>query len=102
MRFTIDLVSEFGEPLEPKEAASVFVYQCGAIVRDAIPITTQKWNKPGKKSDRVGETFVDDRAKDGLWNSLMAHFSLPELDTRELNEALRLKVRKWTLKKMGE
>ena len=66
MRFTIDLVSEFGEPLEPKEAASVFVYQCGAIVRDVIPITTHKWNKPGKKSDRVGETFFDDRAKEDL------------------------------------
>src|SRR4051812_41075079 len=99
MHFTIDLVSEFGEPLEPKEAASVFVYQCGAIVKDATPITTQKWNKPGKKIHRDGETFVDDRAKDGLWKSLMAHFSLPELDTLELTEAWRLQVRKWALKK---
>ena len=49
------------------------------------------------KGDRAGVTFVDERAKDVLWDSLMRHFTLPD----NLTDADLKKVRNFTLKKMA-
>ena len=93
VRFSIDLVSPQGQLLEPKEAANAFTSQCGVIVRDKVPITMRNWNKPGKKKDPAGSSFVDDRAKDTMWNSLMTHFTLPVLETDELTQQMTRKVK---------
>src|SRR5664279_2347992 len=95
---TIDAVSEDGEPLEPRKTTTAFVCQCGVLVRDNIPITIREWNKPAKVD---GVSFVDDRSKDWLWESLMSHFNLPVLATPELTDAMKSKVKKWALKKMA-
>ena len=95
---TIDAVSEDGEPLEPRKTATAFVSQCGVLVRDNIPITIREWNKPAKVD---GVSFVDDRSKDWLWESLMSHFNLPVLATPELTDAMKSKVKEWALKKMA-
>ena len=72
------------------------------ILRDTVPITTRNWNKPGKKRDPAGASFVDDRARDAMWNSLMTHFTLPVLETDELTQQMTRKVKHFALKKMGE
>ena len=69
------MISPLGEPKEPKKAADVFIKQCGVLVRDRIPITVRDWNK--RKGAPESE-FVAERYKEGLWNDLMAHFTLPE------------------------
>lgn len=69
------------------------------MVRDRIPITVREWNTTKKVRE---SEYVADRFKEGLWNDLMSHFTLPECETDEDREALRLKVKEWTLKKMGE
>ena len=94
----IELVSLLGEPLLPSMNAKAFVSQCGVVVRDNIPITIREWNKPAKAD---GVSFVEDRSKDWLWQSLMSHFTLPALATDELTQAMRLKVKEWALKKMA-
>ena len=80
----IEEVSRTGQPLRPIENANAFVSQCGVLVRDNIPITCREWHKPKKVE---GVSFVDDRVKDSLWDSLMSHFTLPALETDELTEA---------------
>ena len=69
------------------------------MVRDRIPITVREWNKT--KNAKESE-YISERYKEGLWNDLMAHFTLPEEATVEDTEKLRLKVKGWTLMKMGE
>ena len=81
---------------------NAFVHQYGVIVRDTVPITTREWNKPGKKRDPAGASFVDDRARDAMWNSLMTHFTLPFLETDELTQQMTRKVKHFALKKMVE
>ena len=66
-RFKNEEVAEDGKPIGPAQNAKAFVSQCGVIVRDNIPITIREWNKP--KVD--GVTYVDDRSKEMLWNTLM-------------------------------
>jgi hypothetical protein len=39
--------------------------------------------------------------KDGLWESLIAHFTLSSTENRELVELQKEKVREWALKKMA-
>jgi hypothetical protein len=39
---------------------------------------------------------------DDLWTRLSSKFTLPTLATAELIEALKLKVQKWSLKKMAQ
>jgi hypothetical protein len=94
-RFTIDEVTEDGEPIAPKENVHLFVNQCGVIVRDNIPITTREWNKP--KVD--GVSYVDQRSKDLLWDTLLSHFNLLP-DCKE--PIVMSKVKEWDLKKMAE
>ena len=44
-------------------------------MKDQLPISIQEWKKAAK--ERPDLTFVDQRAKDRLWESLMSHFTLP-------------------------
>ena len=107
-RFSIEEIAEDGQPIVPIQHARLFVNQCGAIVRDTIPITIQEWNKPKKAVD--GVSYVDQRSKDLLWETLMAHFNLPpeydeiEADGTPISGGLerRLRVKEWALKKMAE
>ena len=107
-RLSIDEIAANGKPMEPKEHATKFVNQCGVIARDTIPITIQEWNKPTKSG--AGVSYVDDRAKDDLWNKLMANFNLPpdyneiDADGTPIPGGLerRLRVKEFALKKMAE
>jgi hypothetical protein len=72
-RFTIEEIAPDGQPIAPKRTKDTFVHQCGVVVRDSVPISIQEWNK--KKDPEV--SYVQDRLKDDLWNSLMTNFSLP-------------------------
>ena len=97
VKFNIDSIkTSTGEPLEPRKNATKFKNKCGVIVRDQIPISVQEWKKPAK-GDRAGVTFVDKRAKDVLWTTLMEHFTLPD----NLTDADLKKVRNYALKKMA-
>jgi hypothetical protein len=98
----IETVSHNGQPTAPKKAADAFKNQCGVVVRNHIPISIQEWNKPAKVEDRAGVTYLDDRSKDGLFETLMAHFSLPELDDEEQSKQMLKMVKHWALKKMAE
>ena len=69
------------------------------MVRDRIPITVREWQKPKGVEDNE---YVAERYKDGLWNDLMAHFTLPECEEEDDTAALRDKVKVFTLKKMAE
>src|SRR4051812_27067773 len=81
--------------MEPKKAADKFVRQAGVLVRDQIPIIIEYWNKP-KKGDG---TFVDERSKETLWNSLLVNFTLPP-EEDENKPVIKEKVKEWTLNKM--
>ena len=96
-RFTIDQVAEDGELIAPAKHAKLFVSQCRVIIRDSIPITTREWNKP--KAD--GVSYVDQRSKDFLWNTLMTHFTLPQEEDEE-QKVIEAKVKALALKKMAE
>ena len=72
-RFPIEEIDRDGKPTAPKQTHDKFINQCGVIVRDNVPISIQEWNK--KKDD--GVSYVDDRSKDELWNTLMTNFTLP-------------------------
>ncbi|KAK1611409.1 hypothetical protein QYE76_035082 [Lolium multiflorum] len=73
--YTIDVISPTGKPLEPEEAYTKFINQCGVVVRDSVPITVQEWHEPVKA--RVGSSFVSKRKKKECWRTLMEHFVLP-------------------------
>ena len=97
--YTFEVISPTGEPKEPKKAARVFKKQCGVLVRDHVPISVREWHKRKGAND---SEYVAERYKEGLWNDLMAHFSLPECEDPAAAEKLRAKVKQWTLKKMAE
>ena len=111
-RYKIEAIAEDGRPILPVTHTSIFVSQCGVVVRDNIPITIQDWNKPKAAGRRSSTSFVDDRAKDMLWSTLMANFTLPHqnalddahpLEGDENNkDPIEEKVKEWTLKKMAE
>ena len=73
--YNIDVISPTGKPLEPEEAYTKFINQCGVVVRDSVPITVQEWHEPVKA--RVGSSFVSKRKKKECWRTLMEHFILP-------------------------
>ena len=80
-----------GEPLLPKNNAKKFVNHCGVHVRDRVPISVHEWKK---RKDNPLISFVSEREKDILWDSVTAHFTLPAgVDLRNL-------VKSWALKKM--
>ena len=111
-RYKIEVIAEDGKPILPVSHATVFISQCGVIVRDIIPITVQDWNKPKTGGRRSAASYVDDRSKDNLWKTLMANFTLPrqneEDDTHPLEgdenikDPIEKKVKEWALKKMSE
>jgi hypothetical protein len=49
-----------------------------------------------------GASFVTNGEKDDLWTRLSSKFTMPMLATAELTEALKLKVKKWAIKKMAK
>jgi hypothetical protein len=95
----IQVVSASGKPTHPKVNATKFVNECGVLVRDHIPISTQEWHEPKKVK---GASFVTNTKKDDLWTRLSSKFTLPTLATTGEMEALKLKVKKWALKKMAQ
>ena len=64
-------------------------------MKDKLPISIQEWKEP--KTKRPYVTWVDDRAKQKLWVSLMEHFTLPDYFT----DADVQKVKNAALKKMA-
>ena len=97
--YTFELILPTGEPKLPKKAVSVFKQQCGVLVRDNILINVRDWVK--RKGANEGD-YVTERYKEGLWNELMAHFTLPELEDPTDTEKLTKQVKHSTLKKMAE
>ena len=69
VKYNIDAIKANGEPITPKNIANKFIRQCGVLVKDQLPISIQEWKKPAKEGPDL--TFVDQRAKDQLWESLM-------------------------------
>ena len=107
-RFTITEIAEDGEPIAPAAHARKFVSQCGVLVRDSIPITTQEW----KKTKTEGVTYVDKRSKITLFRKLLVNFTLPEPDEDDRNNdrldpedpeltIVQRRVKKWALSKMA-
>ena len=90
VKYNIDSIKASGEPLTPKNIASKFVRQCGVLVKDQLPISIQEWKEP--KTKRPDVTWVDDRAKQKLWESLMEHFTLFQVRHR-VRPHLLLQVR---------
>ena len=81
-----------GEPLHPKDNAKKFVNHYGVLVRDRVPISVHEWKQ---KNDDPLISFVSEREKGLLWDSVTAHFNLPAC------EDLRKLVKSWALKKMA-
>lgn len=71
--YKITEVSELGKPIAPKKIADKFVSQCGAIVRDNVPISYREW-----KGREDNPYVVPNTLKDMLWNDILKHFTLPE------------------------
>jgi hypothetical protein len=99
VHLVIEVVSASGEPTHPKVNATKIVTECGVLVMDHIPISTQEWHEPKMVK---GASFVTNGEKDDLWTRLSSKFTLPMLATAELTEALKLKVKKWAIKKMAK
>ena len=76
VKYNIEAIKPNGEPLAPKKIADKFIRQCGVLVKDQLPISLQEWREPAKP--RPNLTFVDDRQKSMLWDTLMEHFTLPD------------------------
>ena len=95
VKYHIESTKLSGEPLTPKNVADKWTRQCGVLVKDKLPISIQEWKEP--KTKRPGVTWVDDRAKKDLWESLMEHFTLPDYFT----DADVQKVKDAALKKMA-
>jgi hypothetical protein len=87
--YRITEVSELDQPVAPKKVKDKFVSQCGAIVRDNVPIKYREWK--GKPSNPY---VVPDSVKDQLWNDELKYFALPEGVDANL-------VKGWTLVKMA-
>jgi len=79
------------ELLLPKNNAKKFINHYGFLVRDRVPISVREWKK--KKDDPL-ISFVSEREKDLLWDSVVAHFNL-------LGEDLIKLLKSWALKKMA-
>ena len=76
IKYDIEAIKPNGEPLAPKKIADKFIRQCGVLVKDQLPISLQEWRERAKP--RLDLTFVDDRQKLLLWETLMEHFTLPD------------------------
>jgi hypothetical protein len=72
-----------------KKIKNTYVSQCGAIVRENVPICYRKWK--GKADNPL---VVPDSVKNLLWDEILKHFTLPE--GVEPNN-----VKRWTLTRMA-
>ena len=94
VKYNIEAIKPNGEPLAPNKIADKFIRQCGVLVKDQLPISLQEWREPAKP--RPGVTFVDDRQKHLLWETLMEHFTLPDhftkADVQKVKEAALRKM----------
>ena len=97
-KFTITGIRNDGEPIEPSRTKDAFAAQCGVLVRE-LPISIQQWNKP--KSEDPEVSFVTDRQKDELWNTLKANFILPTEEDQE-KPIIEPLIKTHALKKMAE
>ena len=95
VKYNIDAIKPNGEATEPKKNAGKFIRQCGVLVKDKIPISIQEWKKAA--TERPDLNFIDQRAKDLLWESLMSHFTLPD----HFTDADVQKVKDAALRKMA-
>ena len=95
VKYNIEATKPNGEPSKPKKIADKFIRQCGVLVKDQLPISLQEWREPAKP--RPDLTFVDDRQKSLLWDTLMEHFTLPD----HFTEADVHKVKDAALRKMA-
>lgn len=87
--YTITQVSELGQPVESKKYKYKYVLQCGALVRDIVPIKYRDW-----KGREDNPYVVPTSLKEMLWADVLKHFKLPEdVDTNL--------VKGWTLSKMA-
>src|SRR3954471_12878055 len=87
------------EPIEPSQTKDAFSAQCGVLVRDFIPISIHQWYKP--KSEDPEVSFVTDRQKDELWNTLKEKFILPPEEEPE-KPVIEPLIKTHALKKMAE
>jgi hypothetical protein len=80
----------------------MFTTECGCLVRDMVPISIQYWYKskaakgePEEAEPEEGATvnYATKIMKDRLWYSLIPHFTLPAIETLELAEQQKDKVR---------
>ena len=95
VKYNIEAIKPNGEPLAPKKIADKFIRQCGVLVKDQLLISLQEWREPAKP--RPGVTFVNDRQKLLLWETLMEHFTLPD----HFTDADVEKVKDAALRKMA-
>ena len=98
-RFTITAIADDGQPIEHRWTKDAFSAQCGAIVKDIIPISIQLWNKPKNEDPQV--SYVSDRQKDDLWTSLKANFTLPP-EQNSNKPVIEPLVKACALKKMAD
>ena len=95
IKYNIEVIKPNGEPLAPKKIADKFIRRCRVLVKEQLPISLQEWREPAKP--RPDLTFVGDRKKVLLWETLMEHFSLPDYFT----DADVEKVKDAALRKMA-
>jgi hypothetical protein len=72
-----------------KKIKDKYVSQCGAIVRDNMPIHYREW-----KGKADNPHVVPDSVKNLLWDEILKHFTLPE-GVEPAN------VKRWTLMRMA-
>lgn len=89
-RLALTAFKDNGEPVHPKEFCRKFTSQAGVIVRDHVPISIQEWHKTKNAESRA--SYVNDRMKIFLWDTLLTKFSLPE----DMTEGQKNKVKEWT------
>jgi hypothetical protein len=72
-----------------KKIKDTYVSQCGAIVRDNVPMSYIEW-----KGKADNPHVVPESVKNLLWEEMLKHFTLPE--GVEPND-----VKHWTLMRMA-
>jgi hypothetical protein len=87
--YQITEVSDDGQPCAPKKIKDKYVSQCGAIVRDNVPISYREW-----KGKADNPHVVPDSVKNLLWDEILKHFTLPK-------GVVPANVKHWTLTKMA-
>ena len=90
------ILSEFDEGTGQVLGANSkkFVAHCGYFVRDRLPVSAREWRQ---RKDNPNISFVSDRDKKLIWQDILQHFTL---DTQD--EALKEKVKIWTMQKMAK